>query len=499
MDNNETRIAPPKQPVSAETELDNSTIIQPLRTPQITQKNTATKNTVISPVPAMPESASPKAPSSGLGIIKGRFELVKSIGSGGMGDVFLARDLVRIEMDDNQPFVAVKVLKGNFNAMREAAQALQREAKKAQLLSHPNIVTVYDFDRDNDLVFITMEFLEGESLEDYLNNNPCMPPEQALKTIELAAEGLAYAHKKGYVHADIKPANIFLTKDGGVKILDFGIAQAVRSTNEEELSIGESWTKYALTPSYASPEMIAHQDLHTNDDIYGLGIVLHELLTGRHPFLDSDGKAIPADKAAEQGLTLAPLKNISRRANQALIRSLAFDGNQRHQDAGELIKAMHPPSKLKGALFASLAVALIAIAVAVFLQTHEPPPPTLEDLPATLEKTRNFITEADELLATGEIGMAHRLYTQGKNALDKTENINPKDLQAALYVLRGRQGDVINALKQRLDDNTLTRFQLKEIQLALEYLYNDELTEDKEQVAQTIAQLKQRLDREDSQ
>lgn len=498
MDNNETRIAPLKPPASVETELDNSTIIQPL-SPQKTASKGASANTVISPVEDTASLHTPTATPSGLGIIKGRFELVKSIGSGGMGDVFLARDLVRVEMDDNQPLVAIKVLKGNFSAMREAAQALQREAKKAQLLSHPNIVTVYDFDRDNDLVFITMEYLEGESLEDYLSNNTCMPPEQALKTIELAAEGLAYAHKKGYVHADIKPANIFLTKDGGVKILDFGIAQAVRSTNEEELSAGESWTKYALTPSYASPEMIAHQDLHTNDDIYGLGIVLHELLTGRHPFLDANGKAIPADKAAEQGLTLAPLKSISRRANQALIQSLAFEGKHRHQDAGALIKAMHPPSKLKGALFASLALAIISIAVAVFLQTHEPPPPTLADLPATLEKTRAFITEADELLATGEIGMAHRLYAQGKNALDKTDNINPKDLQAALYVLRERQSDVIAALQLRLDDKTLSRFQLKEIQLALEYLYNDELTEDKEQVAQTIAQLKQRLNREDSQ
>jgi serine/threonine protein kinase len=498
MDNNETRIAPLSSKPSAKTELDDSTIIQPLSSSS--KGKQASASTVISPIEppgALPPETEALSPE--LGVIKGRFELVKSIGSGGMGDVFLARDRVRVEMEDSQPLVAIKVLKGNFSTMREAAQALQREAKKAQLLSHPNIVTVYDFDRDNDLVFITMEYLEGESLEDYLASNPCMPPEQALKTIELAAEGLAYAHKKGYVHADIKPANIFLTKEGGVKILDFGIAQAVRSTNEEELSAGESWTKYALTPSYASPEMLAHEELHTNDDIYGLGVVLHELLTGRHPFLDADGKAIPADKAAEQGLTLAPLKNISRRANLALVTSLAFQGKQRHQNAGDLIKAMHPPSKLKGAFFASLGLALASIVVIVFLQTHEPPPPTLEDLPPLLDKTRTFIVEADELLASGEIGMAHRLYTQGKNALDKTDNLKPNDLQAALYVLRDRQSGVISALKQRLADETLSRFQLKEIQLALEYLYNDELTEDKEQVAQTIAQLKQRLNSEDSQ
>ncbi|HEY7771928.1 MAG TPA: serine/threonine-protein kinase [Marinagarivorans sp.] len=494
MDNNETRLSPSKHPASAATELDDGTVIQPLSQQNTQQpERRAQQSTQVSPVEA------PADNDTDLGVIKDRFELVKSIGSGGMGDVFLARDRVRIDMEDSQPYVAIKVLKGNFSTMREAAQALQREAKKAQLLSHPNIVTVYDFDRDKDLVFITMEYLQGESLEDYLSNRGQMPPEQALKTITLAAEGLAYAHKKGYVHADIKPANIFLTREGGVKILDFGIAQAVRSTREEALSAGESWTQYALTPSYASPEMIARQDLHPSDDIYGLGVVFHELLTGKHPFLDADNRPTPADQAAERNAKVMPIKALSRRHHKALVTALSFDGKTRYPNARELIKALQPPSKLKWALYASSAIAAASIVLTIAVQTHQPPPPTLANLPPALDKTRNFISEADELLATGEIGMAHRLYAQGKNALDTTENIPPKDLQAALYLLRERRVNVIEALTQRLQDSTLSRFQLKEIQLALEYLYNDELTDDKDQIAQQIAQLKQRINSEDSQ
>jgi serine/threonine protein kinase len=428
-----------------------------------------------------------------LGVIKQRFELIRVIGTGGMGEVFLARDRVRMDMEDNQPLVAIKVLKGDYSNLREAAQALQREAKKAQQLSHPNIVTVYDFDRDEQLVYITMEYLEGESLEDYLRNNRSMTVAQAFDIIKQVAQGLAYAHDKGFVHADIKPANIFLTNDFGVKLLDFGIAQAVRSASDERRSAGEGWTRNALTPSYASPQMLAHHELHPSDDIYGLGVVLHELLTGQHPFLDSQNNPLSADKAQQFGRKLVPLKELSRRLNQVLASALAFDNKSRYQSAYEFLAALQPPNRLKQVFAATTVCALATIVITGFLQFREIPPPTLEDLSSDLQRTKDLIIEADQLLATGEIAMAHGLYAQAKDALDQKQNAAPENLQIALKILRNRRSKLIDALTERQNDSNLTRFQLQELQLALNYLAGDELTENKSHINQQIAKLAQRL------
>ncbi len=438
-----------------------------------------------------------------LKVIKGRFELIKRIGAGGMGEVFLARDRVRAEMDDNQPYLAIKVLKGDFSLLKHAAQALQREAKKAQLLSHPNIVTVYDFDRDKDTAFITMELLEGQSLEDFLIHSPQMSPTKAIEVIKAAAQGLAYAHQKGYVHADIKPANIFLTNDGGVKILDFGIAQAVRDANDDNpahvLSEGEAWVKNALTPSYASPQMFSQTDLVPSDDIYGLGVVFYELLTGHHPFRDNQTKTISADIAQQQKLRIGTVKGLSKRHNIALQKALAFDANKRFANASEFIKALNPPSKLRLAFGLSLLTALVAIGAIIAMETYEPPPPTLADLPEALASTRALITEADALLETGEIGMAYRLYAQGKDTLEKNESINSRTRDAAFYILRERQSRVIEQLIVKSESQTLSLFELKEIKLALEYLATDPLTDNKKRVVKQLEKITQRLSNEDSQ
>lgn len=506
MDNsdNSTRLDPKRR--SAATELiadDDSTILSPLHNNSGDARPLSKEQTELAPVALETEThnthhTQPQTPITPLnydhlGIIKNRFELVKSIGSGGMGDVFLALDHVRHEMEDEESMVAIKVLKGSFGALREAAQALQREAKKAQLLSHPNIVTVYDFDRDGDRVFITMELLKGQSLEDYLQHNGSMPAAKAVKVIQTAAAGLGYAHKMGYVHADIKPANLFLTEDGSVKILDFGIAQAVRRAKNEELSAGERWTQYALTPSYASPQMIAHQDLHPSDDVYGLGVVFYELLTGHHPFRGDAGKALPADQAREQKRKPEIPKGLSRKQAKALKKALAFDDKERFSNAEELMRALWPMSRVKKLGLSALAASTALAVGLAFIQAQQVVPPSLDDLPENLIGTKNLLIEGDELLAKGEIGMAHRLFTQAKNALDNSTDIDPKDLRNSLYLLRERQSQVIDALRARLKDDSLSRFQLKEIQLALEYLYNDELTEDKAGLERTLSALKDRI------
>jgi serine/threonine protein kinase len=162
--------------------------------------------------------------------------------------------------------------------------ALQREAKKTQALAHPNIIAVFDFDRDGDLIFITMEALEGSSLLDILRgrSDKSLSHKDKIDIIKQVSTGLSHAHSKGLVHSDLKPANIFLTRDGTVKILDFGIA---RAANQEKYADNfDPGTFGAISESYASLEMWESQQPDPSDDVYALGIIAYELLGGAHPY-----------------------------------------------------------------------------------------------------------------------------------------------------------------------------------------------------------------------
>ena len=277
--------------------------------------------------------------------LKDRFVLESLLGRGGMGAVFKARDLRKEEAHDRDPWIAVKVLSGDFREHPAAFIALQREAKKAQKLAHPNTVTVYDFDRDGPVVFMTMELLEGESLKDLLRRHPYgMPYREVLPIVEGIVSGLAYAHEKGIVHSDLKPGNIFVTREGTVKVLDFGIARALHGSRLHEGATGaavsretqgpqpdvdatlfDPGTLGALTPAYASCEMLEGKDPDPRDDVYALACVTYELLTGRHPF-----QRLPADEARARGMTPEPVsKKVPRRAWKALQHGLAFDREAR--------------------------------------------------------------------------------------------------------------------------------------------------------------------------
>ena len=175
----------------------------------------------------LPESApAPKQPISiDIGdTIKNRFVLDDLLGKGGMGCVYRALDLRKKEAGDNKPYIALKLLGDDFKHHPHALITLQREARKTQELAHPNIVTVYDFDRDGDLIYLTMEELKGKSLDELLADSKItLSLKQKLDILQQIAQGLTYAHSKGIVHSDLKPANIFITDKNVVKILDFGI------------------------------------------------------------------------------------------------------------------------------------------------------------------------------------------------------------------------------------------------------------------------------------
>jgi serine/threonine protein kinase len=254
--------------------------------------------------------------------LKERFVLLEKLGQGGMGIVFKAKDLLKVEAQDRDPYVAIKVLTDAFKKYSGSFIALQREASKAQRLAHPNIATVYDFDRDGNTVFMTMEYLQGKPLNQLIKEVMKKPlkKDHALHIIEELCSGLSYAHEKMLIHSDFKPGNCFLLNDGQVKLLDFGIARASTQTEEErENTLFDPAKLSAVTPAYATPEMFAGMNPDPRDDIYGLACVSYQLLAGgKHPY-----NKVAAPKIKELGIKPKPIKGLNRRQQKTLMKALS--------------------------------------------------------------------------------------------------------------------------------------------------------------------------------
>jgi len=290
-------------------------------------------------------------------VLKERFVIEEILGRGGMGVVYRALDLRKQEAHDRNPHVALKALSDTYQRDEKMVVALQRESQKAQSLAHPNIATVYDFDRQGSLVYLTMEVLSGSPMDDFIRDHPRgLPPGRVGQIVRGLCLGLAYAHNKGIVHSDFKPGNVFLGKNDHPKVLDFGIARATPAT-ETQAREGSEQTQFdagelgALTPSYAAKEMFFGADPHPSDDVYAVAVTVYQLLTGAHPFLNK-----PAPQAEAEGLKPAPIPGIKRREWRAIRHGLAFDRNDRQQNAADFLREFEGQSKAK--LVAGLAVFL---------------------------------------------------------------------------------------------------------------------------------------------
>jgi serine/threonine protein kinase len=294
-------------------------------------------------------------------VLKQRFVLEEKLGSGGMGTVFRAKDLRKVEARDRQPYLAIKVLNNDFREHPEAFIALQREAAKSQILSHPNIVSIFDFDKDGDIPFMTMELLEGQELAALLRAYPNgLPEPMAWSVIRGICAGLSHAHEAGIVHADFKPGNVYVGPTNNPKILDFGIARAVQLTDVQgDDTLFDPARLAALTPAYASREMLAGDNTEPRDDLYSLGIVIYLILTGHHPY----GR-LSAEDAAKEGLKPERPKGVSRRQWQVIARCLSFNRQSRPADVAEVEKFLLTPSAWRSrsamAAVATLVVALSA-------------------------------------------------------------------------------------------------------------------------------------------
>lgn len=271
--------------------------------------------------------------------LKGRFLLERELGRGGMGVVYLAQDARKVEARDRDPWLAVKVLNDEFRRHPDSLIALQREARRSQQLAHDNIVRVYDFDKDEGIVFMTMEYVDGNDLRTLIREQAAdgMPLTRARPLIEGMARALGRAHAAGIVHSDFKPGNVMVTRDGVVKVFDFGIARAGKHKADVagEQTVFDAATLGALTPAYASLEMLRGQAPTPADDIYALGCVCFELLSGRHPF-----DKLSAEVALKEGRRPPPLPGLSRRQYRTLCAAVAFDAAQRLPDVQALLDGL---------------------------------------------------------------------------------------------------------------------------------------------------------------
>ncbi|AUT06665.1 Non-specific serine/threonine protein kinase [Streptococcus parauberis] len=206
-------------------------------------------------------------------LFAGRYRILKSIGRGGMADVYLANDLIL----DNED-VAIKVLRTNYQTDQVAVARFQREARAMAELNHPNIVAIRDIGEEDGQQFLVMEYVDGFDLKRFIQENAPIPNEQVVRIMEEVLSAMTLAHQKGIVHRDLKPQNILLTKDGVVKVTDFGIAVAFAETSLTQTN------SMLGSVHYLSPEQARGSKATIQSDIYAMGIMLFEMLTGHIPY-----------------------------------------------------------------------------------------------------------------------------------------------------------------------------------------------------------------------
>jgi len=208
-------------------------------------------------------------------ILNDRYQLDKQLGEGGMAIVYQASDLML------ERTIAVKILRKDFSASKAFQERFKEEARAAANLTHPSIVTVHDFGFDKDQLFIVMEYVPGTDLKEIIKQSGPLPIDHASRLFIQACAGIGYAHRAGLVHCDIKPHNMLITPDHRLKVTDFGIARALASVKHDEQSQA-IWG----SPAYFSPEQAAGRAPSPASDVYSLGVVFFEMLTGELPFSD---------------------------------------------------------------------------------------------------------------------------------------------------------------------------------------------------------------------
>lgn len=305
---------------------------------------------------ATPKPDEPKAPSQGMfpgykgsyqstirkpsqaitesihqptGVIGGRYRIESELGRGGRGVVFKAFD------QELEVYIAIKFLPPELTADMAAVEELKREAKAAMMLSHPNIVRLHNFEDMSGYKFITMEYIDGPTLDEMLLRRKQFTVTETIQYANQILDGLEYAHKKGIIHRDIKPSNLMRTPDNVIKITDYGIASIISDSMKKvssEFVIG--------TPRYMSPEQLLGKPLDNRSDLYSLGVVLYEFLNGTPPFTSGGLEYQIINNEPP------PLLNIPEKLNFIILKTLSKNANDRWESAKQLSDALEGKIKI---------------------------------------------------------------------------------------------------------------------------------------------------------
>ncbi len=262
--------------------------------------------------------------------LSGRFEIVALVHSGGMGHIYKAVDNRRHRGGSGQIHVAIKMIRRTVAPQRDVRLALEREAARARTLSHPNIISIFDFDEHDGQFFLVMEWLEGESVNALLKRTrgKTLAPEFAWSIVEGTAAAVQHAHLHNVVHADINPSNIFVTKTDEIKLLDFGVARYLDDTGSSA-SKRFAW----VTKTYASPDVLSGSLPVFADDIFSLGCVAYRLLSGEHPFGGSASLV-----AKHLGMEVRPVSGLAASDWGILSRALSYARSDRPATVGAFLR-----------------------------------------------------------------------------------------------------------------------------------------------------------------
>ena len=269
-------------------------------------------------------------------LFAGRYRILKSIGRGGMADVYLANDLIL----DNES-VAIKVLRTNYQTDQVAVARFQREARAMTELSHPNIVAIRDIGEEDGQQFLVMEYVDGSDLKKFIQDHAPLSNQDVVRIMGEVLSAMTLAHQKGIIHRDLKPQNVLLTKDGRAKVTDFGIAVAFAETSLTQTN------SMLGSVHYLSPEQARGSKATIQSDIYAMGIMLFEMLTGHIPF-DGDSAVTIALQHFQKPLPsiLAENRNVPQALENVVIRATAKKLENRYNSTLEmsrdLVTSLHP-------------------------------------------------------------------------------------------------------------------------------------------------------------
>lgn len=333
-------------------------------------------------------------------IIKERFRLDAALATGGMGSVFVATDLQRLRAKDKDTEIAIKFLNPELVNNDAAFTSLQREAKHAQALQHPNIINVYDFDSDGDHVFLTMELVRGETLTSVLGRTSRFPVADASKWLGQLLGAVAYAHEQGITHADLKSDNVLISEAGVVKILDFGISRAA----ECDPALERDGLR-GLTRAYAAPALLQGARVTPADDVYALGCVIFELLSGHMPF-----GPVNALEAARTGQTPARPPGLTRMQWRALRKALELHEGNRFANSVEFLSAWRRPDYLVRAGWVAASTAAAVLFLSLFINDMRSYLIQKSFTADTLEEFGKYLADGSEHLQYGTYVNAARAY-----------------------------------------------------------------------------------------